>query len=92
MEKILKYSQTWALLSNADDLATEACTADETLERYTSQNSQEINPYFDCHTNGRMHMMSANEATTYLSPFAAHTKTQNSSPLQNFHSNFQTCS
>lgn len=45
MEKILKYSQTWALLSEVDDLAIEECTTEETLERYKSKNSQQINPY-----------------------------------------------
>jgi hypothetical protein len=77
MDKILKYSQTWALLYNVDDLATEASKAEETLERYTSQNSQY--PHFDCHINGRMYMTSANEATTCLSPVTEYAKTQNSS-------------
>jgi len=45
MEKILKYSQTWELMSEVDDLAIVECTTEETLERYTSKNSQQINPY-----------------------------------------------
>jgi len=89
MEKILKYSQTWALLSKVDDLATEECKTEETLESYTSQNSQQINLYLVwLYINGT----SANEATTYLSPVAEHAKTQNSSQLQNFHTHFQTWS